>query len=879
MKSLALYVDKWYIVGAYCGDGAPQPLRLPNGDDRIWLYFYNDREANRVSYSVKYKEKALAEAIDYYKDIFNLIPTSIGATYKRFGINVEIKSIFDAAGIFDDLRSDYQEDEKISTFISFSPDISYQSQSIFLTLLSEHGFEVQEFVAHIGHLALEYAYRHQLFTDCGYVFVANACNENLRFAIYEQTDGLFVCRKESLYEGLGIDLRKRAILQDVVENLDAASRFICNETERKEEYNYLGQYVDDWIRQIDADDTSSYMPIQLGNLHLKKQQGNFYPVSVMRSDIAKRTSVIIDDIVGAMLRMLTEYGIGTQNLTHIVFLGNSFENELFKIKLMKQTGLDASHIIHFREERLSDVVSVYAELNNSQFEGVRQEQEENLKKTIRSAQQSEENGDYAAAIRLYSDALDILALLAQNNVKNDERYQRISKTIANLDSKQKHFDEFIRKAEHYIDNKDWDEAIHQCQLAIDIMPKSEIATQMLTKTKGLRDCYAHLETFLNQINFFIRQGAYIEALEEVHKAESLKLNDPRVESIKAEIIEKQDAIKEQINEKKDKFKLAFKDKDFKRAISLSEELSKLDSSNQQYWAVKRAETITAQKKEEEKEKRYEQLLKEIEDAQWKEDWNKMVSLCKEAVNIKDEESVQNLLERAQNKINEQNAEIKEKVEKLNSNLQKKLKLFDYKAAIALCQQLAKIDKEKNEEWNEELRRLQNLQIEKSDLELNFRRKKADLNVIIRSGNKKEAERQIIAMRDKYWEYGIKTHDYDFQKLLESIYVTEPPKTEHPKKPEAKNKEKEVIKEKKAKNIEKPTHTMASDNVVADSEGYRLLKSKQYVKAKRHFAIEKNSEMAMVCTELIGLEKSMSNGTITKQDKARLLELHKKYDIS
>ena len=161
--------------------------------------------------------------------------------------------------------------------------------------------------------------------------------------------------------------------------------------------------------------------------------------------------------------------------------------------------------------------------------------------------------------------------------------------------------------------------------------------------------------------------------------------------------------------------------------------------------------------------------------------------------------------------------------------------------------------------------------------MNFRRKKADLNVIIRSGNKKEAEDQITAMRNKYWEYGIKTHDNDFQKLLESI---QPPKVEQPKKTETKKKQKEGKKEKETKSIEEPTRAGGANNVVEDSEGYKLLRSKQYVKAQRLFATtEKNSEMVMICRELRDLEKSMGNGTITKQEKTRLLELHKKYDIT
>lgn len=686
MKSLALYVDKWYIVGAYCGDGNPQPLRPPNGDDRIWLYFHNDREANRVSYSLKYKEKALAEAIDYYKDIFNLIPASIGATYKRFGRNVEIKSIFDTAGIFDDLRSDYREDEKINTFISFSSDISYQSQSIFLGLLSEHGFDVQEYVAHIGHLALEYAYRHHLFSDCGYVFVANACNENLRFAIYEQIDSLFVCRKECFYEGLGIDLRKRAILEDVVEKLEVESRFICNETERIDEFCYLGQYVDDWISRIDSDSSSSYMPTQLGNLHLKKQEGNSYPVSVMRSEIGERTSVIIDDIVGAMFRMLTEYGIGTQDLTHILFLGNSFENKLFKNKLIKQTGLDTTRILHFREERLSDIVSVYAELDCTQFKDAEEDhqkksqaekelaeqakqdrealkaakekeekekadqeaekqKERNLKEAIEYAEGAERNEEYENAIGFYKTA----QALSPNDSYVQGKIEELGNIIADIRSKKKQFDKYIENAKQCFDEKDWDGAIVQSQMALGVMPMSDEATQVLNRAKDMSNRYARMKECLSQIDFFIDQGAFDKALEEMRNAELLELNDSILEEKKELIKEKQHEQKERIERETKILEDALIEKNYDIAIQQCELLIKIDANSQSQWVERKAEIVSMREIANTNRKRFQELTELIDRALLNEEWERLELLCIDALKIKDDASIQDKLSKARRK--------------------------------------------------------------------------------------------------------------------------------------------------------------------------------------------------------------------------------------
>ena len=42
MKTLSLYIDRWYIAAAVCYDNIPRRIDLPNREDRIWLYFYED---------------------------------------------------------------------------------------------------------------------------------------------------------------------------------------------------------------------------------------------------------------------------------------------------------------------------------------------------------------------------------------------------------------------------------------------------------------------------------------------------------------------------------------------------------------------------------------------------------------------------------------------------------------------------------------------------------------------------------------------------------------------------------------------------------------------------------------------------------------------
>ena len=83
MKSLALYIDKWYIVGTICVDGIPRLVKLPNNEDRIWLFFHEDIANDAVSYGKGFKSHYWNRENHYYGDIFANL-TNSAATFTMF---------------------------------------------------------------------------------------------------------------------------------------------------------------------------------------------------------------------------------------------------------------------------------------------------------------------------------------------------------------------------------------------------------------------------------------------------------------------------------------------------------------------------------------------------------------------------------------------------------------------------------------------------------------------------------------------------------------------------------------------------------------------------------------------------------------------------
>ena len=188
MNCLSLYVEKWYIVGAICTGNGLQRIVLPNGEDRIWLYFFEDVANDRIFYGRNNKRNAQNREPHYYQDVFSSIVDS-EAKFKKFGRDYPLAEIFKYSNILDDLRTAYSKwasDEKIPTYLSFSQDISYHAQSLFKEQLEKNGFVIKQYVGKIEFLAMEWLSRTNRLSlpKDKKALVLKSSNENLHMSVY-----------------------------------------------------------------------------------------------------------------------------------------------------------------------------------------------------------------------------------------------------------------------------------------------------------------------------------------------------------------------------------------------------------------------------------------------------------------------------------------------------------------------------------------------------------------------------------------------------------------------------------------------------------------------------------------------------------------------
>ena len=110
MKTLSLYVDKWFIAVAVDVDGNVLPLSLPNGEDRIWLFFHEDTANNRIVYGKGNEAHYRDGKPHYIGDVFTLIEQG-DATYSYYSDRQKrLYDIFQDSGIFKNLHNVAQEE-------------------------------------------------------------------------------------------------------------------------------------------------------------------------------------------------------------------------------------------------------------------------------------------------------------------------------------------------------------------------------------------------------------------------------------------------------------------------------------------------------------------------------------------------------------------------------------------------------------------------------------------------------------------------------------------------------------------------------------------------------------------------------------------------
>lgn len=714
MKALTLYVDKWYIIGAVCIDGVPHLITLSNHEDRFWLFFYEDTYNNSIVYGKDNQSHYRNGEAHYIGDVFSLI-TDPDRRFSRYnGRGEELKTIFQASGIFDTLRSAVDTDGEIETYISFSPDIAGPARLVFFEELKSSGFNVIASQARIGFLALEHNRRHEKLQDDGYYLVLNACNENLHYILYKHEDNKFKMFSENVLVGMGMDLRGRALVESIVDNINSRTHFLSTKEEVEREYLRMEQFVQNWFVKIA--NAKAFVPITIPNVSFANQPANTFQVSIIRNKLDERTSVIVNNIIKVVADFTKASGVRNDEIKGLVFIGNTFTNSQFERAIRAKFYVAEENVIRQKESDLPNIVGVYPllgdlhesdwqktakkDLGEIQIRAAFDKERELLENLINSRSWEEARAHLDKMSNLYLDFSNELSSyktvidrgVAEDGNKSARQYddamQRVCDFEKNQDyvqmsdwadialqhrpgdkeatqkkadavhllSEQKVREEQYRaiivRAQKSLKEGQWQDALSQSDAALNLRPTSVEAKRIYNEAKKHIETAKEVDKYINRSDLFLAQRLYDEALRELAKVQSL---DPSNEEARKRIKEIKDIRKEH-DEKVaflvEQYENAKKASDFKGAITASKQLADLDSINQRKWSAE-AEKLRGEEENYLRElKRFEDLVEKVTGAYFDENWVNVVHFAEEALQIREDERLRLRIAEAKIKIKE-----------------------------------------------------------------------------------------------------------------------------------------------------------------------------------------------------------------------------------
>lgn len=688
MKSLSLYVDKWFITVAINKDGNIMPLTLPNGEDRIWLFFHEDVANSRIEYGKAYENDFRDKKRHYIGDVFALIEQGECYFTRYAGRREEIKEIFTVSNIFTHLHQALEQDENVDTYISFSADIPDVARLRFIEELEHNGFKVVESVARISHLALEECKMRNIFTGKGNYLVLVATNDNFHYSLYENKGDIFLRTNEESLLGLGMDVRRRALVETIVDNLNKNSKLLKTQEEFEQECMRQDRYANTWLDKIAR--SRKNIPVAFEGISFAVAPNNPATVTIFPNKLDERTSGIVDEIVRKITEFVKGAGLQPHEINGIAFVGNTFTNQTFSRAINNRFIVSDDSIVTFTDIELPKVVSVYSHIDCNQFRGateafkmdartkeilIQQAREEEEKKRKAEEEkrrqqaiidsQKEAEREYNNAIENieryesnhnYTEMLDWSEIALKHRPEDEyakEKATLARQLIADQRASNKQFSSHLQRAKTAFAEERWSDAVSQAEMALEIRPDADEVRRIKAEARRRMDVKEKVRDLINRAQLFFAQKLYAEALGEVGKVLNLDPSSAEAKEIQHKISEVNSEHERKISSLVSQLSVLEANQDFAAAVKVCDSLIDEDTNNVGKWTSKKERLISRQRELEENKRNLAQLKAEINQAHFDEDWATLKLLCERYLIASKDADVSRFLTKATKRLEEQ----------------------------------------------------------------------------------------------------------------------------------------------------------------------------------------------------------------------------------
>lgn len=294
-----------------------------------------------------------------------------------------------------------------------------------------------------------------------------------------------------------------------------------------------------------------------------------------------------------------------------------------------------------KEKEREEAIRRQEEINQANAEVGKTEKKFN--DAIQMAEDYEKKGDCSSMI----DLLNIALSIKPDNAEVKYLLEEANRKLSEVKVRNEQYNKTISVAQDAFNEQRWQDAYSKSEFALELRPDSLEAKRINTEAGRRIKLAENVKEFLLRADTFIGQKLYAEAIEELNK---VKYADNKEISLRIEKIENiQKQHKEEIKNLILQMNVAKSNKDFGKAIEICNSLLDLDTANQRKWSEHITSLKTEWQKVKEDAERFNKLIKQIDLANDNEDWEVVISFCKEALSIKEEENISNVLKRAEAK--------------------------------------------------------------------------------------------------------------------------------------------------------------------------------------------------------------------------------------
>lgn len=478
-------------------------------------------------------------------------------------------------------------------------------------------------------------------------------------------------------------MRGRALLEQIVWQINNSTKFLRKE-EEEEEINRLNQNLERWLLQLD--NTKFGRPVIYNDITFSRAPHNKQNATILKNVIEERTKTIVNDVVDNIVQYVKELDIVFSDISHIIFIGDSFKNSMFKEELLQRYPVTPNNIVAFGNKDIPEIVGIYSQMDLSQFDSLRKnienlsyeqleqikiaeedrkareaalkkqeeidlanaamrEDERKFNAAIVDAESYEKKGDYSSMI----DLLNIALTLKPDDKEVKKMLDEANRKLSEIKVKNEQYNKTIRMAQDALNSQRWQDAYSKSEAALELRPDSSEAKRILTESQRKIKLTESLKEFLLRADTFIGQKLYKEALEELNKAKHADSNNKEIEERISKIQNIQKKHKEELGLLEQELTKAEKEDNFDIAIEICNKLIDKDIQNPRKWN----EHIVYLKERRNKYLKdielFESLKIKINEASFNEHWEELIELCNKALSIKSDDSIKRYLEKAQDK--------------------------------------------------------------------------------------------------------------------------------------------------------------------------------------------------------------------------------------